>query len=72
MSVTAPKPVLKPGDAVAFREAAGAQAHGIDGGARGRIVEIMALAGEGERAVVEFGEGLVVAGIPLEELRPAG
>jgi hypothetical protein len=59
---------VKPGDAVGFREPARARDHGLAEGARGRIVEIMALAGEGERAVIAFADGRVVAGIPVEDL----
>lgn len=62
---------LKPGDAVGFREPALAGPHGVDGGSIGRIVEIMAPAGEAGRAVVEFADGHVVSGIPMDDLVPA-
>lgn len=62
---------MKPGDRVAFRDPVQAREHDLAEGAVGRVVEVMALVGEGEHAVVDFAEGRVVAGIDVGDLVPA-
>lgn len=63
---------LEPGDAVGFREPALASGYELPEGAVGRIVEIMAPAGEVARAVVAFADGRVVAGISVDDLVAEG